>query len=463
MKSLSKLPVIFYPKRIAFLNEAVTFFSFIQMRFFGWKTGYSDGISVVKSRFVFLLISIAFFASNNVKAADLKVCKTCTFSTITAAVKAAKPNDRILVQPGYYPESNIKIGKPLQLIGLGKPVIDARNKGGIFQVETRNVLIKGFEMRNVEVNYMRDFAAIKVYEGVNVSITDNLIKNAFFGIYLQRSDSCIISRNIIAGNAKTETTSGNAIHLWYSDHNTITDNKTSGHRDGMYLEFAKQCKIKNNLSFQNIRYGLHFMFSDGNVYTHNIFRNNGAGVAVMYTRNIVMQHNLFEHNWGPAAYGLLLKEISRSIISNNRFIKNTAGIYMEGSSYLQIDRNTFQENGWALRVLSSCTEDTFKLNNFIANSFDVSTNGNGPSNYFSHNYWDKYEGYDLNKDKIGDVPYRPVSLYSMVVERVPSSIMFLRSFIVDLMDKMEKIIPSFTPEMMKDDSPVLRQYPYDHY
>ena len=412
---------------------------------------------------LFLLFSLAFFTANSANAAELNVCKTCDYQTVTAAVKAAKPHDKILVQQGYYTESNIEIKKPLQLIGVGKPVIDAKNKGGIFQVETRNVLIKGFELRNVEVSYLRDFAAIKVYEGAHVTITDNLIKNAFFGIYLQRTDSCTVARNVVEGKARTETTSGNAIHLWYSDFITITDNKTSGHRDGIYLEFAKRSTIKDNLSFGNIRYGLHFMFSDGNTYTHNTFRNNGAGVAVMYTRDIVMQHNTFEHNWGPAAYGLLLKDISRSTISNNRFIKNTAGIYMEGSTYLHIEKNTFQGNGWALRVLSSCTEDTFRLNNFMSNSFDVSTNAESSnSNFFSHNYWDKYEGYDLNKDKIGDVPYRPVSLYSLVVERVPSSIMFLRSFIVDLMDRMEKIIPSFTPEMLKDDSPVLKQYAYDH-
>jgi nitrous oxidase accessory protein len=405
----------------------------------------------------FLLVAFG----HSLKAADLKVCKTCSFKSVTAAVAAAQPYDRILVQPGTYTERNIQITKPLQLIGTGKPVIDAGNQGGLFEVKSDKVLIKGFELRNVEVSYMKDFAAIKVFESKHVTITDNLIKNAFFGVYLQRSDSCTISSNIIKGQAKTETSSGNAIHLWYCENITITNNQTSGHRDGIYLEFAKNSQIRNNQSFNNIRYGLHFMFSDGNVYTHNIFRQNGAGVAVMYTRNIVMEHNLFEQNWGPAAYGLLLKDIGRSTISNNRFIKNTAGIYMEGSSYLLIEQNTFKENGWAVRLLSSCSEDTFRLNNFIGNTFDVATNASSSSNFFSHNYWDKYQGYDLNKDKIGDVPYRPVSLYSLVVERVPSAIMFLRSFIVDLMDRMERVIPSFTPEMLKDDNPVLRQYAYD--
>jgi len=79
-------------------------------------------------------------------------------------------------------------------------------------------------------------------------------------------------------------------------------------------------------------------------------------------------------------------------------------------------------------------------------------------NSFDRIYWDKYEGYDLNRDGIGDVPYRPVSLYSMIVEKNPPAMILFRSFIAALMDKTEKIIPSITPENLKDDHPVMRRY-----
>ena len=35
---------------------------------------------------------------------------------------------------------------------------------------------------------------------------------------------------------------------------------------------------------RNLRYGLHFMYSDGCQYVENTFRHNGSGVAVMYTQ-----------------------------------------------------------------------------------------------------------------------------------------------------------------------------------
>src|SRR5690606_6379017 len=106
-----------------------------------WPSALADGIKSFQFKALFLLFTLAFFASDHVQAADLKVCKTCDHKTVTSAVKAANPNDRILVQSGYYVESNIEIRKPLQLIGVGKPVIDAKNKGGIFQIETHDVLI----------------------------------------------------------------------------------------------------------------------------------------------------------------------------------------------------------------------------------------------------------------------------------------------------------------------------------
>jgi nitrous oxidase accessory protein len=169
-----------------------------------------------------------------------------------------------------------------------------------------------------------------------------------------------------------------------------------------------------------------------------------------------MEGNHFEENWGASAYGILLKDITDSYIVHNEFFKNTVGIYMEGSSRIEIQKNTFKENGWAIKVQASCDDNNFSLNNFYGNSFDISTNGTVSLNKFFNNYWDKYEGYDRNKDGMGDVPYHPVSMYSMIVEQNPNSIILLRSFMVSLLDKAEKAIPSLTPEYLTDEKPFMK-------
>jgi nitrous oxidase accessory protein len=129
---------------------------------------------------------------------------------------------------------------------------------------------------------------------------------------------------------------------------------------------------------------------------------------------------------------------------------------MEGSSRLKIERNKFEKNGWALKIQANCIDNFITQNNFTNNSFDVATNGDLMLSKFEKNYWDKYEGYDLNRNGVGDVPYRPVSLYAMITERNPSSMMLYRSFMATLIDKIEKIIPVLTPVEMKDDTPLMK-------
>jgi len=54
------------------------------------------------------------------------------------------------------------------------------------------------------------------------------------------------------------------------------------------------------------------------------------------------------------------------------------------------------------------------------------------------------------------VPYHPVSMYAMVVEQNPTTLMLMRSFIVSLLDKAEKAIPSLTPADLVDEKPLIK-------
>src|SRR5690606_31419546 len=221
-------------------------------------------------------------------------------------------------------------------------------------------------------------------------------------------------------------------------------------------EFVYHSTITNNKAKKNLRYGLHFMFSHNDVYESNTFTDNGAGVAVMYSRNVTMLKNTFDENWGEASYGLLLKELSDSQIEHNRFVRNTTGIYLEGTTRVKIQKNHFQGNGWAMKMQASCMDNQINRNNFYGNTFDVATNGRLTLNKFESNYWDKYEGYDLNKDGFGDVPYHPLSLFTVLVEKNPSAMLLFRSFMITLLDKSEKVLPSITPDNFKDEKPLMR-------
>lgn len=405
----------------------------------------------------YLVIIFLMLSGNLAFSGSIVVAPDSTQNPLKVAIEKARRFDTIHIKKGLYKTQNIVINKPLTIIGIQHPVLDGENKYEILTVRSDSVNIQGLTIKNSASSSIEEYSGIKVYNANHVQILDNILEDTFFGIYLYYSHNVLIKGNQITAHQVQEQQSGNGIHCWRSDSLQIIQNTIRGHRDGIYFEFVTQSLIWRNISTNNIRYGLHFMFSHDDAYIGNIFRNNGAGVSVMYTKGVKMFNNFFEKNWGDMAHGLLLKDISDSHISGNYFDQNTNAIYMEGASRIELTKNTFRNNGWAFKIQANCMDVNVLYNNFIGNSFDVGTNGSLVLNHFSENYWDKYEGYDLNRDQIGDVPYRPVSLYSMIVEINPPAMVLFRSLIISLMDKSEKILPSITPENLVDNKPLMKQ------
>lgn len=403
--------------------------------------------------YIFLLFS------SFLQAGVIEVGANKPIKSIKKAIALAKVGDTVLVHKGHYKEGNIIINKRIVFIGKNYPILDGQKKYEVLSIKADGVIVRGFKIIKSGYATLEDPCGIKVYNRKNVIIQNNILDDNFFGIYIQNGANCIVKNNKILAYGKEEQRIGNGIHCWKSDKLQIISNTISGHRDGIYFEFVTNSIIKGNFSTKNIRYGLHFMFSNDDAYISNVFKNNGAGVAVMFTKRVKMLNNHFEENWGDAAYGLFLKEISDSYIIGNKFARNTSGIHMEGTTRILVQKNIFEANGWGMKIQASCMENEIKSNNFLGNTFDISTNGSLVLNTFNGNYWDKYEGYDLDKNGVGDVPFHPLSLFAVITENNPSAMLLFRSFMITLLDKSEKILPSITPDNFVDKTPLMHSLP----
>ena len=410
------------------------------------KTSYTTLIT--------LILFLTFCPHLHLCSKTLKVGRGYTCHTISQALAIAAPHDVILVAPGTYKE-RLSIRKPITLKGIGMPVVDGTCSGHVISVLADSVIIDGLMLINSARSSYKEFCGVLIKECTGVVIKNNIFRDNSYSILLQHSNRCVIQNNKISTSIDELTLLGNAIHCWKCDSISITDNQVGRHRDGIYLEFVTHSNIMRNTVNGCLRYGLHFMFSHYDTYYGNRFARNVAGVAVMYSHHIHMSCNTFEQNRGESSYGLLLKEISDGTISNNTFRSNTIGIFMDSATNLYLKRNIFRENGWGMRVVGSSTNNVVTNNNFVGNTFDISTNSTYNSNMFDANYWDKYQGYDLDKDGIGDVPYHPLSLFSALVEVNPTMMLFFHGFIMNLLDKSEKILPSITPDTFKDNSPLI--------
>jgi len=382
--------------------------------------------------------------------------------TIAERVAQAAPRDTIFIDAGVYTEDTILLDKPLTLVGEQGTIIRGQGNHELVVIDADSVTIRGFRFENVQKTFLEDRAAIRVAGRSMCRIEDNAFDDVFFGIYLAKARDCVILGNHLTTSIQNETSGGNAIHSWYSSYMAIHDNTIRGFRDGIYLEFTDDSEVTGNLSTNNLRYGLHFMFSDRCAYQRNRFQDNRAGVAVMYADGILMHDNEFTRAWGTSAYGLLLKEIRDGELIGNRFSENTTGVFMEATDRMEISSNVFAANGWALRIMANALDNSFHANDFLGNTFDVTTNSRTAPSSFSGNYWDRYQGYDLDQDGIGDVPFRPVTLFSILAERNESALFLYRSILVDVLDAAERLMPALTPVDLRDSAPLMNPGESNH-
>lgn len=405
-----------------------------------------------------ILFIILFLAPLSLKAKTIRVCESCSFQSIKSAITAADNGDTIEVGKGTYKESPIHITKAITLRGIDYPIVDGESKEHVLNINSDHVSIEGFKIVNGGVSDTREFAAIHADHVNDCQIRSNILENNAYGIYLAEVKDCILENNSSVGNAINEVSGGNGIHLWYSNHISILKNNMSHHRDGMYIEFSTHNLFEDNICTESIRYGLHFMFSDDNRFFRNQFLNNSTGVAIMFSKRIEVKNNVFRNIMDSFTYGMLLKEIKDSDFFENVFQANTIGITADTAIGNKFRSNQFIKNGWALNIFGSCERNQITENSFKGNVFDLSTNSRENQNEYEKNYWDKYEGFDLNGDGIGDKPYLPVRFFSYWVTVYPFLMLLFQSPVIEFLEIAERAFPVMSPVNLRDNVPQMKQF-----
>jgi nitrous oxidase accessory protein len=392
----------------------------------------------------------------SLKTVTAVVSPTGPYTTITGALAAVAAHGTVVVRAGHYREPTIEIHQPVTVTADSGALLDGEGVRELIVIAADSVTVRGLTFRNTGRSQVEDRAALRITNAYDCRIEGNRFIDTFFGIYLAKVDGCVVRGNRLTGPAGSQMLTGNGIHLWSSRDIEITDNVIHRHRDGIYFEFVRNSTATGNESRGMHRYGLHFMFSDSCRYEGNRFIANTSGVAVMYTNHVVMRGNDFSRNRGPAAYGLLLKEISDSELRDNRFRDNSVALHLEGANRNAIAGNRFEGNGWGVRIMADAQDNQITGNLFARNTFDVSTNSRSSTSTFRSNWWDRYRGYDLDRNGRGDVAFAPVRLFATVATDSPATVLLLRSLLIDLLDLAERVVPMITPEGLVDDAPLMR-------
>ena len=406
-----------------------------------------------------LLCLAAMVGGSSATAATLVVGEPSgQFQSVQPAIEAAQAGDTIRVLAGTY-LGNLIVNKQITLEGMNYPTLRGEGHASVITVSADGCVIRGFIIEHCGGDLTREDSGI-LLKSSNNRIEDNELRDILYGIYLYSSHANTLRHNRIRGRKELEEGDrGAGLHLWNSPDNIIEDNTITEERDGMYIQSCNGNQIRRN-RVSNLRYGLHYMFSDRNIFEDNFFSNNVAGAAIMYSNHIEFRRNAFVHNRGFSSFGILFQECTGLLAEENFIVDNATGIFMEALRETTFRHNTIANNDVALQMFSSSDANVFTGNNFINNLSPLQLIGKSTTTKWSENgqgnFWSDYEGYDLNEDGRGDVPFKIQNVFEYLEGNHPRLRIYLDSPAAKAMAIAEKTFPILRGSTETDDAPLMK-------
>ncbi|HEX9670649.1 MAG TPA: nitrous oxide reductase family maturation protein NosD [Thermoanaerobaculia bacterium] len=376
-------------------------------------------------------------------------------SPLQARLDAAAPGATLEVAAGTY-AGDLLIAKPVRLLGRGRPRLVGSGAGSVVRVRAAGVVVAGFDIDGRNGGDLgRDSAGIHV-AARGVTIRDCRIERSLFGVYLLAADGARVEGCTIRGIPGREPgEKGSGIHVWNTDGFHLARNLIVGVRDGFYIQSSSHGTIAGNQA-RDLRYGLHYMFSNDNLFEDNLFENGAAGTALMYSQRITFRRNRFLHNRGFASVGLLLKACDEVVAEDNLIADNARGIFLEGSYRNLFRRNVVASSDTAIILYDSCAENRFTGNSFVANLSPLQLVGQRTDTVFAGNYWSDNDEPDLDGDGRSDRPYRLSSVFDHFRGNLTAADLMAQSLAAATLAVAEEAFPVLQPIPVEDPAPLAR-------
>ena len=344
---------------------------------------------------------------------------------LQATVDGAEEGAALCLEPGSY-SGPLTVTKAVEIWGPPEAFIRSAGEGTTIQIEADGSALSGLTVDGSGGRFDTLDAAVHVVAD-DVRVEGVRVQGAAFGLLIEKANRASILSNV------------------------VQDNQVIGCRD-MVVWYSSGNRLARNTVVRS-RYGTHFMYSHDNQVEGNRYLDNVVGIFIMYSRNLVLRDNLLARSTGPGGMGLGIKESGNLTVSDNAFIANTKGVYMDTAPLEPDDFNSFENNAFfhsevAILMHSSEKRNVFRGNQFVSNhsQLQVEGGGNALGVEWDGNAFDDYAGYDMDRDGFGDIPYELRRLSSQLESTYPQLQFFRGAITLQLLDAISSLFPMIEPE-----------------
>jgi len=346
--------------------------------------------------------------------------------------------------------------------GPREAVITRREGGTVVEVGA-GAALDGVTVDGEGGVFDRADAAVKL-TGDGARVEGVTVVHAVFGVTAERVARVVIRGNRVEGGRQaTIGLRGDPIRLWETQDSLVEGNDVDGGRD-VVVWYSSGNTIRGN-TIAGGRYGTHLMYSHHNEIAHNHYDGVVVGVFVMYSHDVTLTANRVIDAGGAAGMAVGLKDSGNVFVRGNAFVHDHTGVYVDHSPMqpdhtIAIEDNLFGRCDVALDFHATARRGTIAGNDFVDASggagVPVSVEGGGDAGelVWHGNYWSEYDGYDLDGDDHGDVPFALRSFEGDLVDRAPSLAFFRGTAALGAAETVTKLVPMYAPRtLLVDDAP----------
>lgn len=316
----------------------------------------------------------------------------------------------------------------------------------------RNLTVTGSGMDSKELD-----AGIKILKKADRAIIeDNKLLGNLHGVDVHGGRDAQVRGNTIEGTQQARVNDrGNGIYVWNSPGTLVENNSVRWGRDGIFSNASRTGTYRNNL-FRDLRFAVHYMYTNDSEVSGNVSIGNGLGYAIMFSNNVIVKNNL---SLSDISHGVMLNYANNAVVSGN-LVRGGAEkcTFIYNAHKNLIYNNRFEGCEIGIHFTAGSERNVLTGNAFLGNRTQVKYVGTRDIEWSFEgrgNYWSDHPGFDLGGDGIADSAFRPNDLMDHILWSQPAAALLTGAPVVQLIRWAQSSFPATLPGGVVDSAPLM--------